>query len=97
MHALNDDGFRVTGSKASIEHFKSLCEPKIKMAKTLPDEVGLYYYSPNTHIGNIKILTLSESRQAGDFITDSSWFARASELRGYWARVDQSMFEFEGE
>ena len=88
---MND--IQKANEKVAIDYSK----PKIKMTKTLPAEVGKYYYSPNTHVGNIKILTLSEGREAGDFITDSSWFAIASELRGYWAKVEESMFEFEGE
>jgi hypothetical protein len=93
-HDSGDCGGYLEGFAEMAEALEN-SKPKIKMTKTLPSEAGQYYYSPNTHLGNIKILTLSEGREAGDFITDSSWFARASELRGYWAKVDESMFEFE--
>jgi hypothetical protein len=72
-------------------------KPKIKMTKTLPTEAGFYY---NIHSwGDSVQIAEIELRGAGliCFIGDNSCGIGVGDVGGYWAKVDQSMFEFEGE
>lgn len=67
---------------------------KIKMTKALPAEAGLYYWSEGQG-QEIEIVEVDVFRGwlAVDRI-ESGYFT-VSRLGGYWAKVDQSIFEFE--
>jgi hypothetical protein len=71
-------------------------KPKIKMTKTLPSEAGQYFWSEGrgfeVDISDVFLIVGSlfiDRGESGNF--------RVELMGGYWAKVDQSMFEFEGE
>lgn len=94
-HALNDEGFRLKGSKESVEHFKMLCAPKIKMTKTLPTEGGWYYYAGFKECQPVPVFVDRELQREGNIINGRAQMISAASTGGYWSKVDQSMFEFE--
>lgn len=64
---------------------------KIKMTKELPTEEGSYFWAPEAWCEPV----MGEIDYDGDF--DNGLCTEKPEtMGGYWAKVDQSMFEFEG-
>ena len=79
-------------AKVAIEYSK----PKIKMTKALPSEAGQYYWSEGrgfeVDISDVFLIAGSlfiDRGESGNF--------RVGLMGGYWAKVEESMFEFEGE
>ena len=76
-----------------------ITKPKIKLTKTLPTEEGFYYWS-SPHKSSPVILYMCFFDGDGDTdelcSQDFEDYLSASTLGGYWAKVDQSMFEIEG-
>lgn len=71
--------------------------PKIKMTKALPSGIGRYYWSYSG--GEIDILMVENCSKSVKILgcdLGESGILSTEELGGYWAKVDQSMFEFEG-
>ena len=101
IHALNDEGFRLVGSKESVEHFKMLCGQKIKMTKALPTEAGLYLMCIERCISGAKfvyVLDYPDAPLPEGIDSSIGRFHGVDACDGsdlYWAKVDESMFEFE--
>ena len=79
-------------------------KPKIKMTKTLPDSAGLYLRSDSVCISDMKVVYVLDYPDAP--LPESIANRVISKYHGvdacegtdfYWAKVDQSMFELEGE
>lgn len=70
-------------------------KPKIKMTKTLPSDPGQYYWSEGSgfevDISDVFFIAGSlfiDRGEGGNF--------RVELMGGYWAKVEQDQFEFEG-
>lgn len=66
-------------------------KPKVKLTKTLPSENGFYYWAPDASV----LPVIGEIDSQGDFYEEGQ-FVVAREMGGYWAKVEQDQFEFEG-
>lgn len=92
IHVLGDEGFKLKGRKEAVEHFQAIYDShRIVMRKTLPAEDGTYYWSPGRDdtpvLGSV---SGGECAFLFDFTAD------ISVLGGYWAKVEQDHFEFDG-
>jgi hypothetical protein len=95
MHDSGDVG-NYLGGFAEMAEVLEDAKPKIKMTKTLPGEEGWYYWSEG--VGHEVEIYDVELRCGSLFIDrGDSGYLRVNLMGGYWAKVDQSMFEFEGE
>lgn len=63
---------------------------KIKLKKTLPTEVGLYYWCDNSDLNDIEIVEVERSHSEGRLFIDRLDYGT---LRGYWAKVELDQFE----
>jgi hypothetical protein len=97
-HDSGDCGGYLEGFAEMAEALEN-AKPKIKMAKALPADVGQYYWAHFS--GDIPQLV---EAVWPEFITDPSepvpvfvGVISVESMGGYWAKVEQSMFEFEGE
>jgi hypothetical protein len=73
-------------------------KPKIKMTRTLPTEVGQYYFSQFASLEIIHIAEITRDSYTGHMIAEIGGCKLSTVHHGgYWAKVDESMFEFEGE
>ena len=82
-------------------------QPKIKMTKTLPSEVGRYFWSDNIFYADIKICSVYSNKYYADKINkpdcDDLFVVSAGllnpqkciDIGGYWAKVEPYQFEFE--
>ena len=66
----------------------------VKLTKAQPTEAGLYYWSEGL-IQEVAIVEVDFFR--GDLVVDriESGYFTVSRLGGYWAKVDQSIFQIE--
>ena len=69
---------------------------KIKLTKELPTEEGLYYHTHGKG-KNINLYDVFKStKRNGFFVYSFLADRRVEDYGGYWAKVDQAMFEVEG-
>jgi hypothetical protein len=73
-----------------------VCKPKIKMTKTLPSDEGYYYYRPD-YSDDVEIVYVEISPLSERMVIVRPHCGNIPVNSGYWAKVDESMFEFEGE
>ena len=71
-------------------------KPKIKMTKTLPSDEGYYYYRPD-YSDDVEIVYVEISPLSERMVIVRPHCGNIPVNSGYWAKVDESMFEFEGE
>ena len=73
-------------------------QPKIKMAKTLPSEAGRYYFAESEgHCTKIVDVYATGGASGSLIFCEGHKYGSVGLTGGYWAKVDESMFEFEGE
>jgi hypothetical protein len=70
-------------------------QPKIKMTKTLPTDFSMYLWCEGS--GGEMVSTYVFMYPDGPKVAHNGDLVYCRDLGGYWAKVDQSMFEFEGE
>jgi hypothetical protein len=80
------------GGYAAIEMANE--KPKIKMTKTLPSDVGQYYYCLDR---NFSVNIVDVEKGLNGLYCNNRAVINVARMDGYWAKVDESMFEFEGE
>ena len=87
----------------SLEGFAEMAEalenskPKIKMTKKLPSEAGQYYWSLNGAYIELQDVENCMINKHLCCYRAESGILSIEKMGGYWAKVDESMFEFEGE
>ena len=86
-----------------MEHVKALraaanCSPKIKMTKTLPVEAGRYYFaeSEDHYMEIVEVYAVGGGSDSLVF-REGERYGSVGFTVGYWAKVDESMFEFKVE
>jgi len=92
VHDSGDCGGYLEGFTEMAEALEN-SKPKIKMTKTLPCEAGYYYWASGYPGSPVTIIFCHND---GDVKSDNG-YSDAADVGGYWAKVDESMFEFEGE
>ena len=96
-HDSGDCGGYLEGLAEMAEELEN-ARPKIKMTKTLPTEIGQYYFSQFASFEIIHIAEITRDSYTGHMLAEIDNFkCSAVHHGGYWAKVDHSMFEFEGE
>ena len=65
------------------------------MTKALPSEAGRYYWSFDVD-SNITISTVKIKSKAGAIVWNSlySYWQSVEDIGGYWAKVEDSQFEY---
>ena len=99
IHVSGDVGNYLDGFAEQAEALEN-AKPKIKMTKELPSECGKCYWCRYGDNSDIEIVYVVES----PFKSPSNLFSivrhhgllRCDIVGGYYAKVDKSMFEFEG-
>ena len=71
-------------------------KPKIKMTKTLPVEAGRYYFaeSEDHYMEIVEVYAVGGGSDSLVF-REGERYGSVGFTVGYWAKVEQSMFEFE--
>ena len=69
-------------------------KPKIEMTKELPSEEGFYYWSADSskEVEGVHVRWMRYSYRPPRLVVGND---AVVSMGGYWAKVDQSMFEFE--
>lgn len=67
-------------------------KPKIKMTKTPPTEAGRYYYCLGR---NFSVNIVDVKKGLNGLYCNNRTTINVARMDGYWAKVDESMLEFE--
>ena len=71
-------------------------KPKIKMTKTLPSECGWYFYTLIEGMLPVTVFVDDQLQREGNMINGRAQMIDVGDIGGYWAKVEQDQFEFEG-
>ena len=98
MAAAEAEGLSVEhfldGKHAAVEVPEE--KPKIKMTKERPSESGWYFYTLIEGMLPVTVFVDDQLQREGNMINGRAQMIDVADIGGYWAKVDQSMFEFEG-
>lgn len=85
-----------TGDHKEAESKWNALPRKIKLTKTLPSEAGRYYWAEFLG-GMVHIAEVTTDKSTGRLQVEVDNYATMLDgVRGYWAKVEQDQFEFEG-
>lgn len=94
-HESGDCGGYLDGLAEMAEALEG-AKPKIKMTKALPTESGWYYYAVVEGMLPRVVFVDDELQREGNIINGRAQMIHIGSVGGYWAKVDESMFAFEG-
>ena len=69
---------------------------RIKLKKTPPSEGGYYYYTPANYGCPLMVFVFDNLQREGNIINGRANMISVKDSGGYWAKVEQDQFEFEG-
>ena len=79
----------------ALDYKERTAKPKIKLTNSIPKESGSYYWALRN---GEDVEVVKVTRFKGDLVVDHTdiGFLPVSRFGGYWAKVEQDQFEFEG-